>query len=203
MSIVGDAHSRLVLPRRFQRLCELLAPLLPEDGTVLDIGTGSGQLARSLMDRRPDCRIDGIDVLVRDDAAIPVREFDGFHVPAPDKSRDAVLFVDVLHHTNDPALLLREAARVARSAVIVKDHLREGIAAELTLRLMDWAGNAHHGVRLPYSYWSKRQWDEGLRAAALTPTRWETQLALYPAPVSWICDRRLHVIAVLEPRRRS
>jgi len=55
---------------------------------------------------------------------------------------------DVLHHTQDPAVLLREAVRVSRSFVLLKDHLDENILDDVTLRLMDWVGNRPHGVVL-------------------------------------------------------
>jgi len=65
--------------------------------------------------------ITGIDVLVRDHAHGPVVKFDGTSIPFPDRSFDTLVFVDVLHHTNDPVLLLREAARVARNTIVIKD----------------------------------------------------------------------------------
>ena len=65
--------------------------------------------------------ITGIDVLVRDHAHIPVVKFDVTSIPFPDRSFDTLVFVDVLHHTNDPVLLLREAARVARNTIVIKD----------------------------------------------------------------------------------
>jgi ubiquinone/menaquinone biosynthesis C-methylase UbiE len=65
--------------------------------------------------------ITGIDVLVRDHAHIPVVKFDDTSIPFPDRSFDTLVFVDVLHQTNDPVLLLREAARVARNTIVIKD----------------------------------------------------------------------------------
>jgi ubiquinone/menaquinone biosynthesis C-methylase UbiE len=50
------------------------------------------------------------------------------------------MFVYVLHHTNDPEVLLREAQRVALKAVVLKDHTRNGLLAYTTLRFMDWVG---------------------------------------------------------------
>jgi hypothetical protein len=38
-------------------------------------------------------------------------------------------------------ILLREAARVAREAVVIKDHTKNGLAADATLRFMDRIGN--------------------------------------------------------------
>jgi 2-polyprenyl-3-methyl-5-hydroxy-6-metoxy-1,4-benzoquinol methylase len=45
----------------------------------------------------------GIDIMARPTSHIPVDIFDGQTIPHPDKSFDVVSFVDVLHHTDDPA----------------------------------------------------------------------------------------------------
>ena len=68
------------------------------------------------------------------------------------------MLVDVLHQTDDPMNLLREAVRVARQAIVIKDHLLQGAFAYPTLRFMDWVGNARHGVALPYNYWTPAEW---------------------------------------------
>jgi SAM-dependent methyltransferase len=108
------------------------------------------------------------------------------------------LLVDVLHHTDDPGPLLRECARIASRIVVVKDHLREGLAAGATLRFMDWVGNARHGVRLPYNYFTYAQWQSTLAASGLRVARWEERLGLYPPLADWLFGRRLHFVASLE-----
>ena len=68
-------------------------------------------LAKVLSERRPDLSLQGLDVLPRAESHIPVRMFDGEHIPYPDKSFDVVLFVDVLHHTSDALALLPPPVR--------------------------------------------------------------------------------------------
>jgi len=194
--MLGKVHGGLVFGRRVRRLAAAMADRLPQGARVLDVGCGSGDLAASVMRLRPDVTIEGIDVLVRPGTAIPVTEFDGTHIPFPDASFDAAMVVDVLHHTDDPALVLGEIARVA-PVVIVKDHLRDGLLADPTLRLMDWVGNAAHGVRLPYHYLSRREWTGMWRGLELTASRFATRLSLYPRPFSWLFDRGLHFVTVL------
>jgi hypothetical protein len=108
-----------------------------------------------------------------------------------------VLFVDVLHHTTDPDVLLREACRVTRQVVLIKDHTRNGLLAGTTLRLMDWVGNAHHGVALPYNYWTRREWMDALERLGLRIELWDGRPRLYPRPANWIFGRSLHFIARL------
>jgi len=194
--MLGSVHNRLVFNRRVQKLAGAIAERLPRDARVLDVGCGSGDLAALVMQMRPDVRIEGIDVLVRPGTAIPVTEYDGYHIPFADNHFDAAMVIDVLHHTDDPEAVLAEIARVAPQ-VIIKDHLRDGIAAGPTLRFMDWVGNAAHGVRLPYNYLSHREWKVIWGKLHLGTTAFTKQLALYPRPFSWFFDRGLHFVAIL------
>jgi SAM-dependent methyltransferase len=177
MSLIDRVHGQYVHTRRGRTLSRQIAPLLPP-GRVLDVGCGDGSLDHLIMQRRTDIQISGIDLLVRGETRIPVTGFDGRRVPHGDGSFDAVIFVDVLHHTEDPMILLREAARVARRAVIIKDHTRDGWLAGPTLRLMDYVGNARHGVALPYNYWPRRRWLEAFDELALRVGHWEHDLHL-------------------------
>jgi len=147
------------------------------------------------MDVRPQLSIQGIDVLKRPACAIPMETYDGQRFPLDDKSVDAVIFMDVLHHTDDPLGLLQEATRVARQSIIVKDHLCENLSAERILAFMDWIGNRSHGVRLPYNYWSSIQWEEAWSALGNEPDRVITRLGLYPWFARPVFETGLHFIA--------
>ncbi len=151
----------------------------------------------AILQQRPDVTIEGLDVLVRPKTPIPVRPFDGVTLPFAPSSFDVVMFADVLHHTTDPRTLLREAARVGR-AILIKDHRREGFLAGPTLRFMDWVGNAHHGVTLPYNYWSEAEWASAFEESDLKVIEMKKSVCLYHPPASWLFDRGLHFIARLE-----
>lgn len=192
-----DIHGAYVHGRRLRVLTARLAPLLPENSSVLDIGAGDGQLAHGLLRRRPDVTIVGIDTLVRPDAAIDVRQYDGRVIPFADGEFDAALLVDVIHHADDQAAVLNEARRVVRQCVIVKDHLRKGLLAQATLRFMDAIGNRRHGVALPYKYLSPEEWRELLQDVKLQPDVEVSRLGLYPWPASLVFERGLHFISRL------
>lgn len=194
--MLGAVHDRLVFGRRIRRLAAALVDRLPANARVLDVGCGSGDLAALVMSLRPDVTIEGIDVLVRPGTAIPVHAYDGARIPFADNSFDAAIVVDVLHHTDDPEAVLEEISRVA-PIVILKDHLRDGLAAGATLRFMDWVGNAAHGVRLPYNYLSRREWKRIWNGLGLGTSDFATRLSLYPRPFSWLFDRGLHFVTVL------
>ena len=199
MSLLGRLHGEMVFQRRTRILSQQLAALLPEGAVVLDVGCGDGLIDKLIGERRPDVTISGIDLMVRPKTHIPVVPFDGLTIPRGDNSVDVVMFVDVLHHTDDPEILLREARRVARKAVVLKDHTRDGLLAGATLRFMDWVGNAPHGIVLPYNYWPERRWREAFERIGLNPSVWLGKVGLYPPPAAWLFDRSLHFVARLEP----
>jgi len=197
LSLAERLHQSHGLDRRVRILSAHLSDLLPADARVLDVGCGDGTLAESLLSRRPDLTIVGIDVQVRDRVRIPVTEFDGRVLPLGDGSCDCVMLVDVLHHSDDPLQLLREATRVARTHVVIKDHRRNGFLAEATLRFMDNVGNRRFGVATPHNYWSHRQWQTAFRELGLEEITWNQTLGLYPWPFGAIFDRSLHFLASL------
>ena len=196
-SAVNMLHSHFVYSRRVQIIAKHLSDLLPRDASVLDVGTGDGLIVSLVQSLRPDLKIIGVDVLQRAKTYIPVTWFDGITLPFADKQFDTITFVDVLHHADNALDLLREAARLARVAIVIKDHLREGILADTTLRFMDWVGNRRYGVALPYNYWQRRQWHTAFRAAGLEQEYWFESLRLYSWPLDALFGRKLHFIARL------
>ncbi len=197
MSLLGSIHGRLVHEGRVSRLSSLLADALPPDASILDVGCGDGRIASTIKMHRPDVTVHGIDVHVRESSLIPVTNFDGEQIPFEDQTFDIVMFVDVLHHTDDPTILLREAARVSKAAILIKDHNDEGLLSNLTLRVMDWVGNKPHGVSLPYNYWKRQAWDSAFSSLSLKRNMMIDDLRLYPYLVDKVCGRKLHFIASL------
>jgi SAM-dependent methyltransferase len=203
MKVLDAVHERAVLQRRVVRLAELLSDFLPLNASVLDVGSGDGQIDALLLRERPDLTIEGVDLAVRQNTGIPVKQFDGKILPYPGASFDSVMFVDVLHHTDDPLVLLREAARVARKSVVLKDHAKEGICAGLRLRFMDYVGNARHGVALPFNYLTRKQWRDAEQRTGLSKAKEITKLDLYPWPAESFFGAKLHFIASYDVARRA
>jgi SAM-dependent methyltransferase len=199
VSVADALHGGIVFPRRIRVLSGHIAELLPDSGRVIDVGCGDGALATQVGRARPGLRLSGVDVFVRESAKIEVQRFDGRVLPFADGAFDAAMLVDVLHHAEDPEELLGEVSRVAR-IVVLKDHLADAPLARARLRLMDWVGNARHGVRLPYNYWTRSEWEEAFGRLRLSLEVWRSRLGLYPAPGSWVFEGSLHFVARLSRR---
>ncbi|MDD2762703.1 MAG: class I SAM-dependent methyltransferase [Opitutaceae bacterium] len=192
-------YQSLISTPRAGRLAGQLGVWVPRGASVLDVGCGDGLIDSLILAARPDLSLSGIDVLVRPVSHIPVQAFDGHSIPLPAGAVDIVMFIDVLHHTDDPTALLAEGRRVARQGILLKDHLTDPFLAWPTLRLMDFAGNVQHGVALPYHYWSRAQWQEAFGRLGLRTANWTESVDLYPALVSWLFGRGLHFVALLVP----
>jgi SAM-dependent methyltransferase len=203
LNAVRFLHGRFIHQRRVRTLSRLLADMIPLNARVLDVGCGDGLIDQLIHGNRPDVKIEGIDVKVRPCTHIPVNAFDGFVIPHPTQSFDVVMFVDVLHHMTDPMFMLREAARVARNKVIIKDHIADKAFDRWILRGMDWVGNACHDVAMPFNFWSEAQWKKVFASLDLTCETWQTNLRLYCWPANLIFGRSLHYLASLSNRAIS
>jgi SAM-dependent methyltransferase len=196
---VGWVHQTYVYDRRIRVLSDHLTSIIPPGAHLLDVGTGDGALASSLMHHRSDITVRGVDVLIRRKTLIPVDAYDGLRLPFGDSSFDTVMFVDVLHHTDDPLSCLREAWRVARTSILVKDHIVSGPVSQRILKIMDVIGNDRHSVRLPFNYWTREKWRAAFQTLGLRTAFWQEDLGLYPWPASFFLDRRsLHFLVRLD-----
>lgn len=198
-TITKRFHDKIVYTRRMSRLSELICEILKgECGDILDVGCGDGRIDRIIMDCCDNLSIKGIDVLVREQTYISVTEYNGENIPFSDNSVDYVMLIDVLHHTDEPAKVLSECCRVARKHIIIKDHILHGLLSYVKLRIMDFVGNAHYGVRLPYNYIKETQWEQMFRDNQLQKKSYMSDLHLYTGIFHLLFDCNLHFIACLK-----
>ena len=193
-AVSRKVHRAFVMDRRDRILAWHIQSLLPEAGTVLDVGCGTGKLSRLVQEIKPGIMIQGIDILERQESHIPVDIYDGKKIPFANESFDFVMFIDVLHHTVDPFSLIHEANRVSSKFLVIKDHLSDGWLGCKILTLMDWVGNRHEGVSLPYNYYSSNQWLDVWRRIGAYPDKSIVRLNLYPFPFNTLFERSLHFI---------
>ena len=202
--IVGLVHSATILNRRVRVLRDAICSVLPRGARLqgVDIGCGNGILGLSITELRPEITMSGVDVHVWPQTAIPVTKYDGSRLPFEDKCVDFAILSDVLHHCESPRAVLKEAVRISRKFVVIKDHLCEHSFDKATLSFMDWFGNKGYGVALPYKYFSNAEWETIFAELGLKAEVTNTKLDLYPAPFNLLFDRKLHFVTRLAVEKR-
>jgi SAM-dependent methyltransferase len=196
-------HQNYVHERRTNVLSRHLAELIPTSASVVDVGAGDGLIAKKLLKQRPDLELRAVEVLARPDAHVPIELFDGSHLDLAAGTVDTVLLVDVLHHATEPLELLREARRVARDAIVIKDVATNGLLARETLHLMERLANTPHGISIPETFWSEMEWQRAFQELNLNADARRTRLGLYPFPASLVFERSFHFLVRLQPGELS
>lgn len=103
------------------KLRYLLDDLAPVAGRVLDVGCGAGSVAKAVKRERQDLAVSGCDVsrsalaLAQSSGAdVDFRQATAERLPYGDGELDFVWIFDVLEHVDDPAVVLKEVARVLK-----------------------------------------------------------------------------------------
>ncbi|MGH2685695.1 MAG: class I SAM-dependent methyltransferase [Actinomycetota bacterium] len=162
-----------------------VAPHLERGWEVLDLGSGTGRMARWLR-RRAGVRPTLADVVEFGNrvAGLPyVRLEDPIALPFPDRGFDAVLLLFVLHHIedwDDQERLLGEVARVTgRRAVVMEDTPLSRVDRMFNIA-WDWALNLRHGVPKPFTFRTAEGWTEVFRRVGFRVIHRETYRPLWP-----------------------
>ena len=196
MKIVDYANQR-----RIHGIASTLCRLLPATPLkILDVGCGDGALAKQMMGLSPMLSFEGVEVVLPRTQLVPMRRYDGERLPFGDHSFDAVLCADMLHHTRSPIDVLKEACRVARKYVIVKDHICDTWIDRKILTFMDWLGNFGTGVPLPYRFLSSDDWNQVFGALPCRPVARADGMQYWGWPISALVDRQFQFLAILEKR---
>lgn len=185
--------------RRIEGIAQAVCHLMPSTvKRVLDVGCGDGSLARKISQYRPGLEFEGVEVVLPVEQRVPMQRYDGNELPFKDGSFDAILCADMLHHTKSPAAILREACRVARECVVVKDHICDTISDRIILTCMDWLGNTGTGVPLPFEFLSSQQWSDLFCSLPFKEAGRIEGLQYWGWPMRSIVDRRFHFVTVLQ-----
>jgi SAM-dependent methyltransferase len=151
-------YSKIFNPRYKKSLAQHIATLCPDGATILDYGCDDGSTARLIMQYNPTLKIVGVDIQAHRAPQIPIKIFNGRIIPYPDNSFDAVIALDVLHHTTDIAAQLKELRRVSKKQIIIKDHLITSPVAQLLVSGADWLSNVIHDIPCAFNYPTREGW---------------------------------------------
>ena len=166
---------------------------------ILDVGSGTGRLARWLADRRGvrPTLTDVVEFGNRVDGMPFVRMEDPLSLPFPDDAFDAVILLFVLHHIprwEDQERLLEEVRRVARTRVVLIEDTPTSRVDRAFNVAWDWLLNRPHGVPTPFTFRSAEGWTSTFRRLGLQVVHRETYRARWPTLMTYH-----HTLFALEP----
>jgi SAM-dependent methyltransferase len=163
-----------------------VAPWVAPGSSLLDVGSGTGRIARWLA-RERDVRPTMADLVEfgnRVDDFPFLRMEDPVSIPAGDDAFDTVMMLFVLHHMpdwDDQVRLVREAARVARGRLVIIEDTPLSRVDRAFNTFWDRVLNLRHGVPTPFTFrdvagWGKVWADVGLpvRASVTYRALWPT-----------------------------
>ncbi|HIJ99934.1 TPA: class I SAM-dependent methyltransferase [archaeon] len=165
MKYFSDIVAHLHLRFRAKPLGNAIAPLFKKRQSVLDIGCFDGVLSNYLAEKL-ELSVKGVDINIPKSVLINAKLYDGKKLPFKSNSFDCAMLIDVLHHSENPLQLLKEARRVSKKTIVLKDiysenffHYLAGILADLSTVFV--------GMRLPDKYFSKKEWRALIISAGL------------------------------------
>lgn len=118
---------------------ERAVELLPAEGLILDLGTGSARIPILILQRNPKLKIIAVDLSenmlkvgklnvekYNYSSNIKLEIVDAKKLPYPDNYFDAVISNSLLHHIPDPLPVLKEINRVSKSksGMLIRDLIR-------------------------------------------------------------------------------
>lgn len=114
-----------VMERRARQMLAQVADWLPDEGPVLDLGSGTGHLS-ALLERERELQVVTVDVSdIHVVGRPPILITDGV-LPFEQGKHTAALLFFMLAYPDNPAAVLAEAARVTRGPIIVMQTLYSG-----------------------------------------------------------------------------
>jgi SAM-dependent methyltransferase len=125
---------------------------------ILDLGCGSGIFGKKIEEKLKK-EVIGIDIVDKRVCKIPFKIYDGKNIHFSNDYFDVVIVAFVLHHTEDPVSILKEAKRVGKRIIIFED-LPEGISSKIYCFLHWITWNLFFGKSPKFNFHTSREWEE-------------------------------------------
>ena len=133
-----------------------LETVLPHiNGNTIDIGSGNGMVAFYLQENgHKMTALDVADLSIHPEIKTIV--YDGQQMPFKNQQFDTGLILTVLHHTDNPLIVLKEAKRVCKKLIIIEDIYSNTIQQYMTYA-MDTLVNLGHS-NMTYQNKNDQEW---------------------------------------------
>ena len=164
---------------RSENLTNVLLPLLPDKGIILDFGCGNGYMAETILNKISAIEITGVDVIKDqnlDESILKNPRFT-FQIIVPDKplpynneTFDVVVACASMHHTNSPEFYLKELKRITKTNghIILIEEMYLNIFDKIWISAQDWFFNKmKKGVPVPLQFRSLKNYTKEFQNNAL------------------------------------
>jgi ubiquinone/menaquinone biosynthesis C-methylase UbiE len=164
---------------RSENLTNVLLPLLPDKGIILDFGCGNGYMAETILNKISAIEITGVDVIKDqnlDESILKNPRFT-FQIIIPDKplpynneTFDVVFACASMHHTNSPEFYLKELKRITKknAHIILIEEMYLNFFDRIWISMQDWFFNKmKKGVPVPLQFRSLKNYLKEFQKNAL------------------------------------
>lgn len=157
--ILGKIFSP-VYKKEAERMCQECESFIEKGSKILDLGCGRGTTAK-VFENYFRTEIMGVDINDQRTVDLPFQIIDGKNLPFSDNSFDVILINYVLHHTESPSELLKEAKRVSKNKIIIHEDLKEKGLAQFAL----WLHKTTYKIFAPFqknpiNFHNEEEWAE-------------------------------------------
>jgi len=139
-------------------MCLDCQDFIKKGSKVLDLGCGCGIVGKTFQDFFR-AEVLGVDIKDYRVSSLPFQIYDGFHLLFPDDSFDTVLINYVLHHSEDPVVLLKEAKRTAKGKIIIYEDLLDDFFSSLFCKIHGISFTKLIGDYNKASFKSEEEWE--------------------------------------------
>jgi ubiquinone/menaquinone biosynthesis C-methylase UbiE len=135
----------------------LLGEFVRKGDSILDLGMGSGLVAKKLqLDNH--INILGLDIQDRNITDIPLVINDPKNLPFRSDQFDVVLVISVLHHASNFVHLLTEAKRICKRSIIILEDVYSTETERILIMLTDVISNCMGSMNMPFNFRREREW---------------------------------------------
>ncbi|MEM5778408.1 MAG: class I SAM-dependent methyltransferase [Candidatus Aenigmatarchaeota archaeon] len=149
---------------RIPAIINELNKYIKNNESILDVGCGDGKILYEFT-KIKNIKPFGVDKYIKK-SLIPFIKADGKKLPFDDKQFDVSLLIDVLHHTKNMKVILKEVSRVSKK-VIIKDHFYETGFQRIKLKIIDFLFNVLTGTTIPFNFLVLEEWEQLFKSLGL------------------------------------
>lgn len=112
--------NKILLSNDINKTVRYILSFTKPSDKILDLGSGTGVITKLLRKKR--YKVTPVDVKNRSRyKSVYTTIYDGKHLPFKNNQFDLCILISVLHHTQNPENVLKEAIRVSKKLVVYED----------------------------------------------------------------------------------